>query len=91
VGGLHTHCVESLVCCELHHPSFLEGVEYEELDVPSCRVRVTVLPHPCHPEWADLSMELLCYRSFEAVESTATLWMASHVYLPLVLFPLFKL
>jgi hypothetical protein len=39
--------------------------------VPSCRVRVTVLPHPCHSEWADLSMELLCYRSFEAVESGA--------------------
>jgi hypothetical protein len=39
--------------------------------VPSCRVRVTVLPHPGHPEWADLSMELLCYRSFEAVESIA--------------------
>jgi hypothetical protein len=39
--------------------------------VPSCQVRVTVLPHPGHPEWADLSMELLCYLSFEAVESTA--------------------
>jgi hypothetical protein len=37
--------------------------------MPSCRVRVTVLPHPGHPKWADLSMELLCYRSFEAVES----------------------
>jgi hypothetical protein len=50
-------------------PPFYEGVEYEELGVPSCRVRVTVLPHPGHPEWADLSMELLCYLSFEAVES----------------------
>jgi hypothetical protein len=52
-------------------PPFYEGVEYEELGVPSCRVRMTVLPHPGHPEWADLSMELLCYRSFEAVESAA--------------------
>jgi hypothetical protein len=25
VGGLHTHCVESLVCCRPHHPSFLRG------------------------------------------------------------------
>jgi hypothetical protein len=30
-----------------------------------------LLPHPGHPEWVDLSMELLCYRSFEAVESAA--------------------
>jgi hypothetical protein len=52
-------------------PTFYEGVEYEDLGVPSCRVRVTVLPHLCHSEWADLSMELLCYRSFEAVESGA--------------------
>jgi hypothetical protein len=52
-------------------PPLYEGVEYEELGVPSCRVRVTVLPHPSHPEWADLSMEILCYRSFEVVESTA--------------------
>jgi hypothetical protein len=59
------------VCCRLHHPSFLEGVEYEELGVPSCRVRVTVLPHPGRPEWADLSMELLCFRAFEVVESAA--------------------
>jgi hypothetical protein len=35
-------------------PPFYEGVEYEELGVPSCRVRVTVLPHPGHLEWADL-------------------------------------
>jgi hypothetical protein len=52
-------------------PPFYEGVEYEELGVPSCRVRVTVLAHPGHPEWADLSMELLCFRAAEAVESAA--------------------
>jgi hypothetical protein len=52
-------------------PPFYEGVVYEELGVPSCRVRVNVLPHPGHPEWADLSMELLCFRAFEAVESAA--------------------
>jgi hypothetical protein len=52
-------------------PPFYEGVEYEELGVPNCRVRVTVLPHPGHPESADLSMELLCFRAFEAVESAA--------------------
>jgi hypothetical protein len=52
-------------------PLFYEGVEYEELGVPSCRVRVTVLPHPGHPEWADLSMELLCFHVAEVVESAA--------------------
>jgi hypothetical protein len=52
-------------------PPFYEGVEYEELGISSCRVRVTMLPHPGHPEWADLSMELLCFRAFEAVESAA--------------------
>jgi hypothetical protein len=46
-------------------------VEYEELGVPSCRVRVTVLPHPGHPEWTNLSMEILCFCSFEAVELAA--------------------
>jgi hypothetical protein len=71
VGGLHTHCVESLVCCRLHHPSLLRGVEYEELGVPSCRVRVIVLPHPGHPKWSDLRMELLCFCAAEAVESAA--------------------
>jgi hypothetical protein len=30
-------------------PPFYEGVEYEELGIPSCRVRVTVLPHSGHP------------------------------------------
>jgi hypothetical protein len=52
-------------------PPFYEGVEYEKLGVPSCRVRVTMLPHPGHPEWADLSMELLCFQAFEVVESAA--------------------
>jgi hypothetical protein len=30
-------------------PPFYEGVEYEELGVPSCRVRVTVLPTRATP------------------------------------------
>jgi hypothetical protein len=67
-----THIVWRALCAVGYTtPPFYEGVEYEELGVPSCRVRVTVLPHPGHPEWADLSMELLCYHSFEAVESAA--------------------
>jgi hypothetical protein len=52
-------------------PPFYEEVEYEELGVPSCRVLVTVLPHPGHPEWADFSMELLFFRAFEVVELAA--------------------
>jgi hypothetical protein len=66
-------CIAWRALCAVGYttPPFYEGVEYEELGVPSCRVRVTVLPHPCHPEWADLSMELLCFRAAEAVESAA--------------------
>jgi hypothetical protein len=52
-------------------PPFYEGLEYDELGVPSYRVRMTVLPHSGHPEWEDLSMELLCFRAFEEVESAA--------------------
>ena len=52
-------------------PPFYKGVEYEELGVPRCRVQVTVLPHPDHPEWASLSTELLCHCAMEAVESVA--------------------
>ena len=36
-------------------PPVYEGLEFEEWGVPRCRLRVTVLPHPDHPEWPELS------------------------------------
>ena len=52
-------------------PPCYERMEYEDHGVPRCYVRVTVFPHPGHPEWASLSTELLYHRAVEAVETVA--------------------
>jgi hypothetical protein len=36
-------------------PLTYEVFEFERLGVPRCRVIVTVLPHPNHADWFDLS------------------------------------
>jgi hypothetical protein len=47
--------------------------EFERLGVPRCRVIVTVLPHPDHTDWFDLSFVYWGFCSHETVESVA-LW-----------------
>jgi len=48
-----------------------EGLEFEEQGVPCCRVRVTVPPHPDHPEWPELTTKMLSFRLLEAIETAA--------------------
>jgi hypothetical protein len=48
-------------------------VSFWDQGVPYARTTATVLPHPEHPEWADLSMMFFAHRGVESVES-ATMW-----------------
>jgi hypothetical protein len=48
-----------------------EVFELERLGVPRCRVIVTVLPHPDHTDWFDLSFIYWGFHGHESVESTA--------------------
>jgi hypothetical protein len=45
--------------------------EFERYGVPRCRVIITVLPHPDHPDWFDLSFIYWGFITHEAVESAA--------------------
>jgi hypothetical protein len=42
-----------------------------QLGVPRCRVHVTVLLHPDHPEWADLSTDVVSVQLMETLEVAA--------------------
>jgi hypothetical protein len=44
-------------------------VSFWDQGVPYARTTATVLPHPEHPEWADLSMKFFAHRGVESVES----------------------
>jgi hypothetical protein len=48
-----------------------EVVSFWDQGVPYARTTATVLPHPEHPEWADLSMVFFAHRGVESVESVA--------------------
>jgi hypothetical protein len=52
-------------------PSTYEVSEFERYGVPRCRVIVTVLPHPDHADWFDLSFIYWGFITHEAVESAA--------------------
>jgi hypothetical protein len=54
-------------------PLTYEVSEFERLGIPRCRVIVTVLPHPDHTDWFDLSLVYWGFRSHKTVESAA-LW-----------------
>jgi hypothetical protein len=45
--------------------------EFERFSVPRCRVIVTVLPHPDHADWFDLSFIYWRFITHESVESVA--------------------
>jgi hypothetical protein len=45
--------------------------ELEHLGVPHCRVIVTVLPHPDHADWFDLSFVYWGFIIHETIESAA--------------------
>jgi hypothetical protein len=52
-------------------PPLYEVVSFWDHGVPYARTTATVLPHPEHPEWADLSMMFFVHRGVESVESAA--------------------
>jgi hypothetical protein len=52
-------------------PPLYEEVSFWDQGVPYARTTATVLPHPKHPGWADLSMVFFAHRGVESVESAA--------------------
>jgi hypothetical protein len=52
-------------------PLTYEVSEFEHYGVPHCRVIVTVLPHPDHADWFDLSFIYWGFITHEVVESAA--------------------
>jgi hypothetical protein len=52
-------------------PLTYEVSEFERLGVPRYRVIVTVLPHPNHADWFDLSFVYWGFIAHETVESAA--------------------
>jgi hypothetical protein len=52
-------------------PSLYVVVSFWDHGLPYARTTATVLPHPEHPEWADLSMMLFAHRGVESVQSAA--------------------
>jgi hypothetical protein len=49
-------------------PPLYEVFSFWDQDVPYARTTATVLPHPKHSEWADLSMMFFAHRGVESVE-----------------------
>jgi hypothetical protein len=75
-NGLHWEGFPHLVWEALSAAGYLTpptyGVkEFERLGVPRYRVIVTVLPHPDHADWFDLSFIYLGFVTHESVESAA--------------------
>jgi hypothetical protein len=62
---------EALSAAGYTTPPTYEVFELERLGVPHCRVIVTVLPHPDHADWFDLSFIYWGFRGHESVESAA--------------------
>jgi hypothetical protein len=52
-------------------PPTYEVSEFERLGVPRCKVIITVLPHPDHAYWFDLSFVYWGFITHETVESAA--------------------
>jgi hypothetical protein len=49
-------------------PPLYEVVSFWDQGVPYARTTATVLPHPEHPEWADLSMMFFAHRGVASVD-----------------------
>jgi hypothetical protein len=62
---------ETLSAAGYTTPPTYEVSEFERLGVPHCRVIVTMLPHPDHADWFDLSFVYWVFCSHETVESSA--------------------
>jgi hypothetical protein len=62
---------DALRSSEYPTPPTYEAMETTQLGVPRCRVRVTVPLHPDHPEWADLSTDVVSIQLMETLEVAA--------------------
>jgi hypothetical protein len=62
---------EALSAAGYTTPPTYELSEFERLGVPRCRMIVTVLPHPDHTDWFDLSFVYWGFITHETVESAA--------------------
>jgi hypothetical protein len=62
---------EALSAAGYTTPPTYEVSEFERLSVPRCRVIVTVLPHPDHADWFDLSFVYWGFITHETIESAA--------------------
>jgi hypothetical protein len=60
---------EALSAAGYTTPPTYEVSEFERLGIPRCRLIVTVLPHPDHADWFDLSFVYWCFITHETVES----------------------
>jgi hypothetical protein len=70
---------EALSAAGYPTPLTYEVSDFERLGVPRCRVIVTVLPHPDHADWFDLSFVYWGFITHETVESAA-LWVLMDFY-----------
>jgi hypothetical protein len=62
---------EALCAAGYTTPPTYEVSDFKRLSVPRCRVIVTVLPHPDHADWFDLSFVYWGFITHETVESAA--------------------
>jgi hypothetical protein len=75
-NGLHWEGFPRLACEALSAtgytaPPTYEVSAFERLAVPHCRVIVTMLPHPDHADWFDLSFVYWGFIAHETVESAS--------------------
>lgn len=105
-GRVHSRCLhwegfptipwDTLSAAGYVESPFYVGREFEELGVPRCQVQITVPPHPLHPEWPILNLEVIGHRLADTWESAAlktlTTFCSQHpveiVMDPIGLFPL---
>jgi hypothetical protein len=71
LGGFSTPCVGSTQCRWLHHCTDLRGVRVWAFGHSPLQVIVTVLPHPDHDDWFDLSFVYWGFITHETIESAA--------------------
>jgi hypothetical protein len=62
---------EALSAASYTTPPTYEVSEFKHLGVPHCRVIVTVLPHPDHADWFDLSFVYWGFITHETIGSAA--------------------
>jgi hypothetical protein len=62
---------ETLIEVGYTTPPLYEVVYFWDQGVPYARTTATVLPHPEHSEWVNLSMMFFAHRDVESVESAA--------------------